>query len=98
MESALEPGSATEAAAYHKGARYSEVSERYSFHPLAVETPGVLGPSSGKFLGQLGQRITSVNWGKIGVNWSGGYSEFVARGNAVSILATESALQAIVYV
>ena len=93
MESALEPGSAARAAEDCKRERYSELSERYIFQPLAVETSGVLGPSSGKFLAQLGQRITSVTGERRESEWLRQRGSLaVARGNAVSILATGSVL------
>ena len=93
MESALEPGSAARAAEDRKRERYSELSERYIFQPLAVETSGVLGPSSGKFLAQLGQRITSVTGERRELEWlRQRVSLAVARGNAVSILATGAVL------
>ena len=44
---ALEPGSAAKAAEDRKRERYSELSGRYIFQPLAVETQEVLKLSSG---------------------------------------------------
>ena len=56
--SATQAGAAATAAEGRKQRRYSELGRRYRFHPVAVETGGMLGQSTISFLKELGQRIT----------------------------------------
>ena len=52
VQSALAPGAAARQAEERKRQRYAELSQRYIFEPIALETSGVYGPvwSRGKFL------------------------------------------------
>ena len=53
-------GSAAEAAAARKIAKYAELSLSYEFVPIAIETLGSLGSKSLSFLSELGRRTTLV--------------------------------------
>ncbi|XP_029655915.1 uncharacterized protein LOC115229755 [Octopus sinensis] len=54
LTSASEPGSAANLAETLKIKKYSALSHRHIFAPIAVETSGVLGPRTKKFLIKLG--------------------------------------------
>ena len=93
IESAIESGSAAQLAEQRKRERYRDLSERYIFEPLAVETMGVIGPSSRKFLAELGRRITANTGERRELQWLiQRISLAIARGNAAAILATGSTL------
>ena len=47
-----------------KASKYSELARQYIVQPVAVETLGGLGPSTLRFLTELGRRITSVSGDK----------------------------------
>ena len=57
MSSACEPGSAARAAEDRKISKYSALSSRLIFQPIAVETSGVIGPQTLSFLKGLGKKI-----------------------------------------
>ena len=89
VNSALEPGSAAEAAEDRKRARYQGLTERYIFEPVAIETTGALGPSTIKFIQSLGKRISACTGDRREVQWLfERLSLAVVRGNAACILAT----------
>ena len=93
LQSASEAGSAAGVAEERKRERYRELSERFIFEPLAVETMGVLGPSSQTFLTQLGRRISANTGERRELEWlHQRISLAVMRGNAAAILATGSTL------
>ena len=56
--SATEPGHAARLAEDRKISKYSGLTTRYIFTPIAVETSGVIGPRTLTFLRELGQAIT----------------------------------------
>ena len=89
MSSALHPGSAARCAEERKRVRYAALRERYIFVPFAVETSGVLGPAAAGLTKEHGRRLTVRTGDKRGTVWlSQRISIAVARGNAVSVLAT----------
>ena len=53
----IQSGSAAHLAEQQKWERYRDLSEVYIFEPLAVETMGVIGPSSRMFLAELSRQI-----------------------------------------
>ena len=60
IESALHPRSVAMAAEARKREKYVALSTRYRFEAVAVETSGVIGPSSLEFLnGPLRRRMTA---------------------------------------
>ena len=64
------------------------MSDRYRFEPVAVETMGVIGPSTFGFLREIGRRMRAVTGEGRELTWLlQRVSIAVARGNASSILA-----------
>ena len=58
--SASRAGAAAAIAEGRKRRRYADISRRYFFRPVAVETSGALGPDSHSFLKELGRRISQA--------------------------------------
>ena len=72
-----------------KQRHYSEISSRYKFVPIAVETSGVLGPATSKFIRELGQLITARTGERRETEWlRQRLSMALVRGNAAAVLAT----------
>ena len=93
MDSATRAGAAAEKQERFKRLKYRELSERFRFEPLAVETTGVLGPSSLKFVSELGNRIRQYTGERRETQWLfQRISLAVARGNAASVLASARAI------
>ena len=89
VRAAIEPGSAATAKEHKKRDKYSALSDRYTFEPVAVETTGVFGPSSKVFLHRLGKRITARTGNKRETSWLlERISLAVVRGNSAYIIAT----------
>ncbi|KAF0288994.1 Ubiquitin carboxyl-terminal hydrolase 2 [Amphibalanus amphitrite] len=89
IQTALEPGAAARAAEDRKRRHYSEISSRFKFVPIAVETSGVLGPATSKFIRELGQLITTRTGERRETEWLlQRLSIAVVRGNAAAVLAT----------
>ena len=89
IECALSPGAAAAAAEERKRARYSALTDRYRFEPVAVETTGVIGLSSFALLREIGRRMRAVTGEAREFSWLlQRVSIAVARGNASSMLAT----------
>ena len=88
-ETALAPGAAADAAEFRKRQRYQNLNDRYRFEPIAVETTGVFGRSSSKFVAELGRRISATTGDKRETSWlRQRLSIAVVRGNAAAILAS----------
>ena len=86
---AIESGSPAAGAEARKCARYQGLVDRYIFQPVAVETTGVLGPSTLQFLQQLRKRISSQTGDKRETAWLfQRISMAVVRRNAAAITAT----------
>ena len=69
--------------------KYSQLDSSHQFEPVAIETTGVIGERSRKFLVELGRRIRRVS-GEVNsiaflLQW---LSIAVLRGNAASVLGT----------
>ena len=89
IQSALNPGSVARCAEERKRTRYAALCERFIFVPFAVETTGVLGPAAADLVKELGRRLTARTGDKRETVWlAQRVSVAVARGNAVSVLAT----------
>ena len=72
-----------------KIAKYANLANHYIFRPLAIETTGVIGKLSSKFVAELGKHITSVTGDKRETSWlRQRLSMAILRGNAASIQAT----------
>ena len=54
-----QPGAAARAGEASKSRHYAKLSDRYIFIPVAVETFGLLGPATAKFVRELGLLITA---------------------------------------
>ena len=90
---AMRSGKAAEEAERLKRERYAEISARFRFEPLAVETTGVLGPSSLKFVTELGSRARQCTGERRETQWLfQRISLAVARGNAAAVLASGRAV------
>ena len=88
-ETALTPGAAANRAEERKRLTYNSLLDRYRFEPLAIETTGVYGKSSARFVSELGRRISGNTGDKRETHWlRQRLSIAVVRGNASSILAT----------
>ena len=83
------PGAAADRAEEHKRAKYRELSHRYIFEPVSVETSGALGSSTLTFLRNVGKRISAQTGDKRETRWLlERISIAVVRGNAASVMAT----------
>ncbi len=58
--SSQQTGGAAELAAARKEAKYSDLTQRYTFIPIAVETLGAINFTGMNFLSDLGHRLTEV--------------------------------------
>ena len=58
--SAVSAGSAARGADERKCKKYEALGRRYLFEPIAVETKGVFGTTTGTLLSDMGRRITNV--------------------------------------
>ena len=90
-DTAHSPGSAATKAEERKRQFYSGIAARYRFEPIAVETTGVLGESTCKFVAELGRRISGRTGEKRETEFlRQRLSLAIMRGNAASIMATGS--------
>ena len=88
-DSALTAGSAANKAEDRKVAYYDSLESRYRFVPVSVETSGVYGKLTNKFISELGRRMSAVTGEKREVEWlRQRISIAIARGNSGSITAT----------
>ena len=77
------------AAEARKREHYRGLMDRYYFEPIAVETTGVLGPSTSTFLRRLGKQVSAATGDPREVAWlRERISLAVVRGNAASVCAT----------
>ena len=90
---AITPGVIAEEAEVRKRVKYGALTDRYDFQPIAVETSGVLGPSTRHFLRTLGSKISVSKGEPRETSWLyGRISMAVLRGNIASILASTKCL------
>ena len=91
-DSAHTPGSAATKAEARKRVTYKNLLTTYRFEPVAIETTGVLGESSTRFIAELGKRITGSTGDRRETHWlRQRLSIAVVRGNTASVLATGNA-------
>ena len=89
QHTAHSPGYAANKAEEIKCKTYQNLTDRYRFEPLAIETSGVYGKSSAKFVSEIGRKISAKTGEKREVAWiRQRISVAIAKGNALSILAT----------
>ena len=89
VRSSLEPGAAASQAEARKRQRYADISQRYIFEPVALETSGVYGPAAAAFIKELGRKISAQTGERRETAWlRQRLSIAIARGNAASVLAT----------
>ena len=89
INSAIAPGSAAAAAEEDKRTKYSCLTDRYIFEPVAVEVTGVFGPSTRAFIQKLGRQVSACTGNKRETAWlTERISLAIVRGNAASIAAT----------
>ena len=89
VQSALGPGAAARQAEERKRQRYADLSQRYIFEPVALETSGVYGPAAAAFVQDLGRRISARTGERRETAWlRQRLSIAIVRGNAASVLAT----------
>ena len=85
--SAVSAGSAAREAEVKKCQKYEALGRRYLFEPIAVETTGVYGTTTGTLLSDMGRRITNVSGDRRETLWlEQRIGLAVQRGNAYSIL------------
>ena len=88
VNSAVNPGSAANAAEERKIAKYGGLLDRYVFTPVAVETSGVIGKQSLVFLRGLARRVADAkNDPREAVYLFQRISLAIVRGNASAVLA-----------
>ena len=87
--SALQSGYAANLAEVNKRQKYVNLTDRYFFEPVAVETSGVLGTSTRAFLKEVGRRMTAETGDVREGAWLRQRISFaVSRGNAQCIIAS----------
>ena len=88
---ALQAGHAANHAENLKVQKYQNLTDRFIFQPIAVETSGVFGNSTRSFLKELGRRIVAETGDPREPSWLlQRLSLAVARGNAQCIVASAS--------
>ena len=90
-DTAHTPGAAADKAELRKRTFYSSLETRYRFEPISVETTGVLGKSTEKFVAELGRRISGRTGERRETEWlRQRISIAIVRGNAASVMATSA--------
>ena len=88
MSSAINPGSAATLAENSKVSKYDSLSDRFIFHPFAVETSCVIGTSSLNFIRDIGRLAARERHEPRECKWLlQRISLAIVRGNAHSILS-----------
>ena len=86
--SAMEAGTAANSAEERKRRKYPALAEAHQFEPIAVETMGVYGESTGAILSAIGRRLVEVTGEPREFNWfRQNLVIAIQRGNAFSILS-----------
>ena len=90
-DSASTPGIAANRAEERKRRFYANIAENHRFEPLSVETSGVLGASTSKFVAELGRCITAITGEKRETAWlRQRLSIAIVTGNAAAVMATSN--------
>ena len=86
--SAMEAGTAANSAEERKRRKYATLAEAHQFEPIAVETMGVYGESTGVILRAIGRCLVEATREPREVNWfRQNLATAIQRGNAFSILS-----------
>ena len=81
-------GAAAAEAEERKQNHYQDISETYRFEPVAIEKTGAIGPSTRRFLSELGRKIVSKTGERRASEWMyQRISVAIMRGNAASIIS-----------
>ena len=89
IDSAISPGSAANNAENRKIQHYQSITQQYRFTPISLETTGVYGKQTEKFIKELGKRMRGTTGDPREAMWlRQRLSMAIVRGNAASILAT----------
>ena len=84
----MEAGTAANSADERKRHKYAVLAEAHQFEPIAVETMGVCGESTGAIFRAIGRRLVEVTGETKEANWfSQNLATAMQRGNAFSILS-----------
>ena len=84
----MEAGTAANSAEERKRRKYAALAEAHQFEPMAVETMGVYGESTGVILRAIGRRLVEATREPREVNWFRQNLVIdIQRGNAFSILS-----------
>ena len=90
LSCAINPGSAANRAEERKIKHYESLLDRYRFTPISIETTGVYGTLTEKFIKELGRRIRVVTGEPREASWlRQRLSIAIVRGNALSIIGTQ---------
>ena len=85
--SAISAGFAARAAEVSKRRKYAALAARYRFEPVALETTGTYGETTGPLISQIGRRISELSGERRETLWlEQRLGLAVQRGNAASIL------------
>jgi hypothetical protein len=86
--SAVSAGSAARGAEVFKRRKYASLADRFKFEPVAVETAGTFGSTTGALVSEIGRRISEMSGDRRETFWlEQRLGLAVQRGNALSILA-----------
>ena len=86
--SAMEAGTAANSAEERKRLKYAALAEAHQFQPIAIETMGVYGESTGVILRAIGRRLVEATGKPREVKWfRQNLAIAIQRGNAFSILS-----------
>ena len=84
----MEAGTSANSAEERKRRKYAALAEAHQFEPIAVETMGVYGESTGVIIRAIGRRLVEVTGDPREANWFRQNLDIaVQRGNAFSILS-----------
>ena len=87
--SATSAGAAAGGAEQRKCRKYTKLTKRFLFQPVAFETGGACGPSTKSFVRQLGARLVTASGDRRETDWLWQrLSIAIVRGNTASVLAT----------
>ena len=84
----MEAGTAANSAEQRKRSKYAALAEVHQFEPIAVETMGVYGESTGVILRAISRRLVEATGELREVNWfRQNLAIAIQQGNAFSILS-----------
>jgi hypothetical protein len=87
IDSAISPGHAARKAEEGKRSKYAALATLYRFEPIALETAGTYGGTTGALIAELGRRMSERTGDRRETYWlEQRLGLAVQRGNALSIL------------